>query len=576
MTKNSLKYFFLTLFLTSSLFLLKHSNLKDSTFLRNLFTDKTKSYLCNKAWSRLTDKYNGGLDEERDQDSNLSKAQQSIIDFARDSSYSNIKPYLKRVGIFIAFIVLAIILIFIWISYCSCCCCSCCLFGNGEASRKCQFICYAIAAFCCLLVIIFSIVVLSLINPFLKRINGLGCSVFYLLDHIRYGLSPSYPNNANEWIGIEGIIDRLNYTQEEIDYMSEQLDYFIALNKGVNDTCKAIYNVDNDFKIINELLNYSFDIDFDEQIDDLYYALEDFNEADDDIGEDVYDAMHDYVNKYTKIVFNITFSFTLVLGVLGLSLLSLYFFLKYNVFRIIYVVIWNISMIFMFLAIISSAAFGILGYVLKDAAQVCQYILSPKNLDSNDPLIFSTNDKYVSDLIDICANGNGTFTNIIQESGYLTENIEKYLDNITNYQNIINSINSDNVCNSDDKKKLIDYYNGLIDISYNAINLTNNLTDIKCRFAKNDKNIILNEVESGGNRGVTLSAFSFLIGALLGISILFGILLVHRYKYNDNQQGNVNNKANDTLENLGENYNRTDIQIKNPNEINNNVLNLNK
>ena len=55
-----------------------------------------------------------------------------------------------------------------------------------------------------------------MINPFLKRINGLGCSVFYLLDHIRYGLSPSYLNNANEWIGIEGIIDRLNYTQEEM------------------------------------------------------------------------------------------------------------------------------------------------------------------------------------------------------------------------------------------------------------------------------------------------------------------------------------------------------------------------
>ena len=128
MTKNTLKYFFLTLFLTSSLFLLKHSNLKDSTFLRNLFTDKTKSYLCDKAGSRLTNKYNRGFDEERNQDSNLSKAQQSIIDFARDSSYSNIKPYLKRVGIFIAFIVLAIILIFIWISYCSCCCCSCCLF----------------------------------------------------------------------------------------------------------------------------------------------------------------------------------------------------------------------------------------------------------------------------------------------------------------------------------------------------------------------------------------------------------------------------------------------------------------
>ena len=207
-------------------------------------------------------------------------------------------------------------------------------------------------------------------------------------------------------------------------------------------------------------------------------------------------------------------------------------------------------MLFMFLAIILSAIFGILGYILKDGAQVCQYILSPNNLDSADPLVFSSSDKYVSDLIDTCANGDGTFTNIIQESGYLTENIESYLGNITLYQNKINSINSDDVCTSDDKTILNNYYNGLIDISNGAINLTNNLTEIKCRFAKNDKNIILNEVESGGKRGVTLSAFSFLVGVLLGISILFGILLVHRYKYDDNLKENINNKANETLENL--------------------------
>ena len=476
MTKNNFKYLLLTLCLTASLFLLKHSNLKDSAFIRNLFSTQTKSYLCGKAGSRLTDKYTGGFNEERDQDNKLSKAQQSIIDFARDSSYSNIKPYLKRVGIFIAFIVLAVILLFIWISYCSCCCCSCCLFGEGKASRKCQFICYAIAAFCCLLVIIFSIVVLSLINPFLKRINGLGCSAFYILDHIRYGLSPSYPNNANEWIGIEGIIDRLNYTNMEIKNLRTQKDNFNI--NDVSTDCKNKYNIDIDKSSIDSLFNSSFDIDFNEQIQDLDDALVDFDDAEDDIEDDVYDAMHDYVNKYTKIVFNIIFALTLVLGVLGLALLSLYFFLKYNVFRIIYVVIWNISMLFMFLAIILSAIFGILGYILKDGAQVCQYILSPNNLDSADPLVFSSNDKYVSDLIDTCANGDGTFTNIIQESGYLTENIESYLGNITLYQNKINSINSDDVCTSDDKTILNNYYNGLIDISNGAINLTNNLTVI--------------------------------------------------------------------------------------------------
>ena len=88
----------------------------------------------------------------------------------------------------------------------------------------------------------------------------------------------------------------------------------------------------------------------------------------------------------------------------------------------------------------------------------------------------------------------------------------------------------------------------------------------------------MNEVESGGKRGVTLSAFSFLVGALLGISILFGILLVHRYKYDDNHKENKNNKVNETLENLdnNNNINKTDIQINKPTEINDNEVNMNK
>ena len=68
--------------------------------LRELYTYIAKEYSCEKAGSRLMDKYSGGYDEEAGEPRDkLSEAQRSMADFINHSSYSNIKPYLKRVGI---------------------------------------------------------------------------------------------------------------------------------------------------------------------------------------------------------------------------------------------------------------------------------------------------------------------------------------------------------------------------------------------------------------------------------------------------------------------------------------------
>jgi len=288
--------------------------------------------------------------------------------------------------------------------------------------------------------------------------------------------------------------------------------------------------------------------------------------------------MHDYVNKIIKTIILIVYIVALVVAILGLTLLSLYFFLKTNVFRIFYVVIWNISMLVMYISILISALLGIVGYILKDATQVGQYILSPSNLNDADPLVFDPNDEYVSDLIDICANGNGDFVNLLNEKGYLTKNIENYKEYINSYKDKINAINSDETseCSSDDKSELNNYYKQLINLGYISLNITNNLTNIKCRFAKNDKNIILNEAESGGKRSVTICTFCFLVGILLGISIVFGILLVHRYKYeNESEKGqkeaNQNQKnMSETAEKIDENDNQTTLNINNLNDLQNN------
>ena len=193
-SRKNFIYFLISIFLLSSLiFIIKTINFKNnSNILRNLVLDKARTYSCDKAGSRLLYKYEGGFEEEvGDVEESLNEAQQSIIDFIRDSSYSNIKPYLKRVAIFIIFLVLAFIFIILWITYCSCYLYNCGIFSKVDEPNKYKpLILFLISSGFSLLAIIFSITVLILLNPFFSRLNGLFCSILTLLNHLNDGLSP--------------------------------------------------------------------------------------------------------------------------------------------------------------------------------------------------------------------------------------------------------------------------------------------------------------------------------------------------------------------------------------------------
>ena len=195
---NSKKYFLLSFFITCSLMFIIKTNIFEkfrNTTPRELYTDLTREYSCDKAGSRLMDKYDGGFDEERgDPKEELNSAEETLVDFIRDTNYGNFKPYYKRIGIYIAFLCLAIVFIIFWISYCSCCCCNCCLFSPvNRTSKLMQTILFLVGGITNLLIIVFSIIVLCLIGPFFSRLNGLFCSTLLLLDHLNYGLSPQYP-----------------------------------------------------------------------------------------------------------------------------------------------------------------------------------------------------------------------------------------------------------------------------------------------------------------------------------------------------------------------------------------------
>ena len=481
----------------------------------------------------------------------------AIIDFARDSSYSNIKPFVKKCAIFIVFIVLDIILLGLWISYCCCCCCKCCLFGEAKPSKVCSCIFFVVALFCYLLIIIFSIIVLALVSSFFKRINGLGCSSFHFLDHVRYGLAPDYSNRVNEWDGLEGVIGKI----EKINDIQNDNSIFTSINgaKAKFSDCSEEYAaLEKESDEIKKLKQNSFK-ELSAGLGDLESLKNDFDDAENDFGDDLYKAMHDHTNKYAIKLYKAIFSLTLIFGILGLGILILFIFFNNTCLKVVYAIIWNISLLLMIFVILEASSFGIIGYIFEDGVQVGNYILSRDNFESNDPLVFSaTDDDYISDLVDICVNGDGNFTNVIEGGEAAFSNLNSW----ENRKKIITVSSKSVKCDTSDEltEELRNYYGDLLNVVDLSLNVTKNITELKCRFAKNDKNIFLNEADSAAKSGIALSALGFLIGIFFAISVFCGILFVYKFFATRNENKNINALPNEST---------TNIEQENPNSAGN-------
>ena len=557
--KRTFLYISFALCLTMTLMLVKNSDIFDSqpNSLRNLLDANKKNYVCDKAGSRLTDKYKTDFDEDNVDKKSLSKSQQAIIDFARDSSYSNIKPFVKKCAIFIVFIVLDIILLVLWISYCCCCCCKCCLFGEAKPSKVCSCIFFVVALFCYLLIIIFSIIVLALVSSFFKRINGLGCSSFHFLDHVRYGLAPDYSNRVNEWDGLEGVIGKI----EKINDIQNDNSIFTSINgaKTKFSVCSDEYAaLEKESDEIKKLKQNSFK-ELSAGLGDLESLKNDFDDAENDFGDDLYKAMHDHTNKYAIKLYKAIFSLTLIFGILGLGILILFIFFNNTCLKVVYAIIWNISLLLMIFVILEASSFGIIGYIFEDGVQVGNYILSRDNFESNDPLVFSTtDDDYISDLVDICVNGDGNFANVIEGGEAAFSNLNSW----ENRKKIITVSSKSVKCDTSDEltEELRNYYGDLLNVVDLSLNATKNITDLKCRFAKNDKNILLNEADSAAKSGIALSALGFLIGIFFAISVFCGILFVYKFFATRNENKNINALPNEST---------TNIEQENPNSTGN-------
>ena len=376
----------------------------------------------------------------------------------------------------------------------------------------------------------------------------MGCSIFTLIDHFRDGLGNSYPKVENRWMGIPGLQQILTDSQNTYNKIinNSELNKTIEYAKSnysslSTDQCgikKVIENAtifEKESEYLSSLSKSSFSsLDFSEEIQNIQEAYDKFTQTENDACQDVYDFLHDYINTVVNRAVKTVFTITLIIAIIGLTLLILYYLCKSNVFRIIYVIIWNISMLLMLLSILLSVVFGLIGYILHDAVAVIQYTLSENNLNSNDP-IFIKSSSFVSDLINSCVNGNGEFLKIIQEN----EDIKKYTDDFNRkeqtYNNFKNSL-SNLKCNGQEevaKQSIINVYDILLGKTSAALNMSDSLVNVNCSFARNDEMIIMGEIDNCAKKADALCACSFLVGICFGISVLAGILFVHRYKYSD-------------------------------------------
>jgi hypothetical protein len=292
---------------------------------------------------------------------------------------------------------------------------------------------------------------------------------------------------------------------------------------------------------------------------DLESLKNDFDDAENDFGDDLYKAMHDHTNKYAIKLYKAIFSLTLIFGILGLGILILFIFFNNTCLKVVYAIIWNISLLLMIFVILEASSFGIIGYIFEDGVQVGNYILSRDNFESNDPLVFSaTDDDYISDLVDICVNGDGNFTNVIEGGEAAFSNLNSW----ENRKKIITVSSKSVKCDTSDEltEELRNYYGDLLNVVDLSLNVTKNITELKCRFAKNDKNIFLNEADSAAKSGIALSALGFLIGIFFAISVFCGILFVYKFFATRNENKNINALPNEST---------TNIEQENPNSTGN-------
>ncbi len=510
--------------------LYKNSAIKSSLnfpfSLRNLLKEDYEQKRCKKTHKKFIEKYNES-EFSKVEFKGLTKYQKILKDMIEEEKFDKIKKYIKRILLYIIFLIVDVLLIIFWFVFCGCCCC--CKRRSSQGCFKCNFLLFFLLS---ILVILICIVGYFSTPCLYKSFNDVICSLYKLVNHFIEGTNQDFPKS--NWKGFEGIqklITKYNNTVNEIGNLPS-----LSENKECNgevgtQLCQEYQTYVDKIKEVNENEG-NFMTKLKEVKNNISDVSDSFTKIKDKKIKKIEDIM-EYFDKYCKLGLFILFS--VILGLCFLSLLTLtgYFVCNIKCLSCLYHLFWNIEMLFIIITMIIGILFGTLGLVSKDAVSVLKYTVSTENLNAKDTFLIDINDND-KDKIDSCFNGDGNLANYVlgdYNGGFSNSNNENYIEFENKYKEVKDKPEFKELKDiSDAYSKLYSLFKNLKEL-YDDLNSDSLKEIVNCKFVGWDFKILTDELNNSMAKALVLFSLIIIVSDLIAfVSILFGIFVVSQDK----------------------------------------------
>ena len=473
---------------------------------------------CEKAHKKLLEKYNE-KEFSKVEFKELTKYQKILKEMIEEKDFKKAKNYLKRVLIYIIFVIVDVLLIIFWFVFCGCCCC--CKRNSSQGCFKCNFLIYFLLSIIVILICIGGYI----FTPcFYKSVNNVLCSFYKLINHFIRGTNEDFPNSS--WEGFKGIKNLQTKYDENINQI-KKLKPLTGNSECQEDLTQLCQNYD---QYLDQLENDG-DEKFIKSLDNVIDQIEKVSKTFTDIEKDNIGSVEDnmeYFDKYCKLGLFLLFS--VILGFCFFSLLALtgYFVCNIKCLSCLFHVCWNLEMLFIIITMLIGICFGIIGIVSKDAVSLLKFTATSENLNSNDIFLLDIGDEY-REKIDICFNKNGDLSYALEGiNGVFGEQFEA---NFATFEEEYK--NAKGNPQFKDLKAIPKAYDELYIVFknfkelYEDLNKDNLTKIVNCEFVGWDFKIITDELNDSLAKTLVLFSMIIIVADLVGvISIFFGIIVV--------------------------------------------------
>ena len=472
---------------------------------------------CEKAHKKLLEKYNE-KEFSKVEFKELTKYQKILKEMIEEKELKKAKNYLKRVLIYIIFIIVDVLLIIFWFVFCGCCCC--CKRNSSQGCFKCNFLIFFLLSIIVILICIGGYI----FTPcFYKSVNNVLCSFYKLINHFIRGTNEDFPNSS--WEGFKGIKNLQTKYDENIN-KNDELKPLTGNSECQGNLTQLCQNYD---QYLDQLENDG-DEKFIKSLDNVIDQIEKVSKTFTDIEKDNIGSVEDnmeYFDKYCKLGLFLLFS--VILGFCFFSLLALtgYFVCNIKCLSCLFHVCWNLEMLFIIITMLIGICFGIVGIVSKDAISLLKYTATSENLNSNDIFLLDIEDDY-REKIDRCFNKNGDLSYALEGiNGVFGEQFE---ENLAKFEEEYKKAKDPQF---KDLKAIPKAYDELYIVFknfkelYEDLNKDNLTKIVNCEFVGWDFKIITDELNDSLAKTLVLFSMIIIVADLVGvISIFFGIIVV--------------------------------------------------